>query len=417
MDICIVNKKAVDTEGIIPTALYTVNRGFMYELKKDGKFCYYYVSTKYANSSRCFDEQYIWTGIDDFKTTGVNLLPDEHTLQQMKDQQKIILFEPGQLMSEIVESAINWDLFNEYTPDNTVIKFSQIGREYKLIISEAKQLVAMIGMVVDYGKGKTGSTLFCYINDAIHTVYVKYDLADTSFLSLISETNMYRVSTMDNSMIIGNPQARNDLTKNINQNLYMMHLVDKPEVPQFPVTVTAPYFVPPQKQNLFGVGEAVELSEKYMLYSDPKSDRGVVYASRWFGGDKLDFRATLNPFPRWGNYQNFGKFMSAVKSSATTTELYVAAPTAWVHDDIRKASTEGRGTTEYIGIIYHFQIEDDVGCEAKTYYFVQSDKEKGGIFNSTIHTMLKVNSDIIVTLENYDGVYKVQCDDVFKLHL
>ncbi|ELP85494.1 hypothetical protein EIN_041180 [Entamoeba invadens IP1] len=355
--------------------------------------------------------------MDHFITAGVKLLSGEHTFEEIKNNEKLVILNPDKTFDELIELRTDWTLFNEFTEDNIQITFKDIGREFKLISSELHVYVLLIGMVADYGKGKTGSALFCYVNEKLGIVYIKYGVKDTSFLSLISETNMLRISTYNYTMVVGNPQNRDDLSKNINQNVYLMHLVDKPEVTIFPVTVSAPHFIPPQKHNLFHNGEAVELTEKYLLFSDPKSDRGVVFVTRWLGENKVDFRATLNPFPRWGNYQNFGQMMATVKLSETTTDAFIAAPTAWIHDNIRKATNEGRGTTEYIGIIYHFHIEDDVGCEAKTYYFIQSDKEKGGLFNSTIHTMIKVGKDVFATLENYDGVFKIQCDEKFELHL
>ncbi|ELP89201.1 hypothetical protein EIN_486030 [Entamoeba invadens IP1] len=387
MNLCLVKTKYYDTQGQKPTKLFKVNRGVVYETIENKKFCYYYVSTVYKNTSKCFDEQHVWSGLDDASTAGGKILFEEMNATEMKQRLHFSYFPPNGDMNNMITFKIEYIDFQEKGEDGSEIKFSNIARQLDLIITDKFKLVVLLGMTVDYGKGLTGAVCILYVIDETKTAYLTFDTKYFDFLTTISVDNFKNVAISGNDILVGFPKSRDDPKADISQNVFLMSVVDLPSKPEFPVTLPPPIIIPPQKRNLFQLGGGVGHSNKYAFIADPFLDRGVAYVVRKVDGTTIDLRATLIPFPRWGSYQNFALFMAAFDNADDTTDLFVAAPTAWIHDNVRKVQKEGRKTSEYIGVIYHFVIVDDETCEAKGYYVVQND-EKSGIMNSTISGMV-----------------------------
>ncbi|ELP93864.1 hypothetical protein EIN_176910 [Entamoeba invadens IP1] len=415
LNICLVKNKAFETEGQIPTNMFHANNGIIVEINKTTEWCYYFHSTKSRSSSKCFPNRYVWNGIDNAATMGVRQVPEETYLDELKQNIDVQIFRDNETLSESYPANLIYVLMNDTGPDKVKTKFSNVGRDMRLVQSKKGEFGLMIAITVDYAKGLTGSVIFGLVRIESSSIYMKYDYNDTSYLQTISPTNLIRLEAYEDTFVAGSPQARDGNIFDFSKNVYVQKLIDI-DRPTLPLSVSPPIFIPPSKNNLFDLGQAVEISKDFILFSDPSSEKGVVFAfSR--KDDALNFSVVMQPFPRWGNFQSFGEFL-AVTSDEQNPHIYVAAPNAWIHDNVRKAVKLGRSTTEYIGVIYEFQVNDKTKIvESKNYFFVKSDKQSGGLLNSTISNMKKSGDNVYVTLANYDGVFLITCEENLTLFL
>lgn len=318
-------------------------------------------------------------------------------------------------------------------------RFYNFGRDTKTMKGDddATRLCAVFSMLVDEGNGKMGEMCYGYFaewNAKQDHIYLKYDMEDgDKYVGIVSATNYNVLDVSGDRLAVGNPKYRPSNATNyqnlpLDRNVMVMKInVDGSllNANQFPVAVADVKYIPPPMPTMYHVGAQVQISDNYLLYSDPNYNRGIVYISRKIGENYV-FIGQINPFPRWGNFQNFGKIIRTVDvvsertgSNGTEVEktlLYVAAPDAWIHNKIRKAIADGMDYTEAIGVIYEFELEVGVGCTPKNYYVVKTPIHNA-MMNSTITKMVEIQGRLYVTVADIDGLYQVTCDEKFTLHL
>ncbi|BFU21083.1 hypothetical protein EHI8A_116160 [Entamoeba histolytica HM-1:IMSS-B] len=416
MDLCVVQKMTIGTDGKIPTNVFSADNGIIYEIQKDNQYCYGYVSLKNPNSTRCYSDKFIWWGEYGLGTVGIKVNSDTFTSDKIQEKTDIQYFPTGKGITTMLKVTVEWENFNKYAADNkTLLKISQYARGITVLSTKSNNLMMVISFVTDDGKGSTGDVMFGYISFSESKLYIKYD---KSFCSDITtnfvESNLSEMNAYGNAIAFGSPKTRADEFSTLTKNILIMSIDDDTTNPHFPFSFTDKVFVPSPTQNLAALGKAIEISNTYLMYSDPLSNRGIVYISRRMEGDTFDFRATINPLPRWGNYQRFGAYMRVIELK-DTTEVYAVAPSAWVHSDTRRAAAAGSESHEIIGIIYQFSISG-THCEPKNYFFINS-PITDGVMNSTISSLITISDRAYVTLTNYQGLYRLNCDQKTQIHL
>ena len=178
--------------------------------------------------------------------------------------------------------------------------------------------------------------------------------------------------------------------------------------------MSEPIYIPAPSNQYTYLGESIHISSRYIIFGDSHSGAGVLFAVKYenVGNGTFTYAGQLNPYKKWGTYQNFGEHVTTKDNADGSTTVYVTASSAWIHSNSRRAV---KGITEAIGVVYVFLIKDGV-CKPENYYVV-STKVENGMMNSTTNLMLNIGNDIFITLADKPNIYRIECDEKVTINL
>ncbi|KAL7713165.1 Uncharacterized protein QTN25_009228 [Entamoeba marina] len=413
IEVCMVTEKKFETGGYIPQNLFRSNTGILYETNENDQWCYHYLSYTYKNTSACYDSRYTWDGVDGSFTAGVKELDETLTLDQIKEQASILVFTSGTEFSESMELPLNFTLFNDTSSNGEKLTFTNFGRSIKLVVTPSENILCMIGGISSDSEGDTGDLFVGYYDYNTAEFRFNYSREETDKdAEVLTDTNFSAFQTKDNVIVLGSPKTRADGAEELNKNVIIKTVTDIDE--DFPFGYESVTYIPPQNTGLSNLGNQVELTDQYLLFADSLSSRGVVFVAYRQTNTTYQMKWTLNPYPRWGNFQEFGSHLNVMEMDDYSLVL-IGARSAWIHNNVRRATEDGIDVFEMIGVMYRFRIEDDE-CSL-THYFVVKSEVVDGIMNSTISSMTSISNRAYVTLSNFDGLYRVECDETITVHL
>ena len=278
------------------------------------------------------------------------------------------------------------------------------GRYVSAFVTREKTGALVVGARTGYTDQFNGDVIYAYLDkQGVMNLYYNFFIAK-AMTPVVSETNFDTVFTHNNTIVFGSPKQKSEKVSVLNQSVCIVNVVESPRTPFFLFFPSTYNYIPAPSKKHSNLGASAYLGEKYLLYSDPVTNRGTVFVAKR-NEVFFDYVGQLNPLPQGGAYQKFGEHLAMIDKKDGNTDIYITASTAWIHSNSQKAVN---GTTEIIGVVYEFEVVNSK-CYPKNYYVVKTPHETS-LMNSTISGMIKNDNNVYLTLYNFPGLYRINCD-------